>query len=111
MSSIERNHPYLSFLAVAPANQRKEILRTSSNGQIQCLCECAYNILQGQVPTSPQHKRELKKYRKLIYTLVDKRVPYTKKKSQLQQSGGFLPALIAPVVAALVAGIVDRYGK
>lgn len=108
MSRIESNVPFLQFLASAKPTQRKEVIRTASDQQVNCLCECALNVLRGKPDLTAREREVLRRHKRLIYTLVDKKVGAKKKKQVLQQSGGFLPALITPIVGAILGGLIDR---
>ena len=66
------------------------------------LKEMAKNVLAGNVPMTPEHKKQLSRYKKALRLLATQ----TKRKSRIrriiQQSGrGFLPALIPLVITAI----------
>jgi hypothetical protein len=110
MSLLQKYEPFLRFIssATTPPKQRTEVIRRATDNQVDAICECAYNVLHNAVPVTPSHKKKLKRFKNKIYTLADKKVPISKRRRQLQQSGGFLPALIAPVVSALLGGLIDH---
>ena len=84
--------------------QRKEVFKTASRDQILALCECSHNALYGRLPLSPAEKEKLKKHKALVRHLADSNISWRKKKDTLSQKGGgaFIPALLGPVLAALV---------
>ena len=45
---------------------RKAILANADADLICALAECAYNILKGNVPLTPTHRRRLKELRELV---------------------------------------------
>jgi hypothetical protein len=108
---LSDNAAFLRLAASTPINalQQKHLLRTASREQIEAICECAYNILRKNVPLSGRQEGQLRKYRQVVYKLVDKRLPVTKRKKLIvQQTGGFLPALLAPVIGAILGAVTDR---
>ena len=73
---------------------------TSSPEVIRTLCECALNVLKGNVPLTAHQKTKLRKHKKRLRTLVNKKVSLKKKRSVLQ-TGGFLGVLLKPVLSVL----------
>ena len=67
---------------------------------MNCICECAKNVLDGNVDLSALHKRTLKRHRALLHKLVLKKTSMRNKKKILQ-TGGFLGALLGPIVQVL----------
>ncbi len=103
MSERLKDHaPYLHVLVNGTAQQREGILRGAKKQLIYCLCECALNVLQGNVILTPEAKSKLSKHKRLLRELADKKIPVTrKKKLLLTQKGGWVTALIAPILRAL----------
>ena len=67
---------------------------------VHCVCECAKNILKGNVPLSKGQKIKLKQRRSKLRQLVKRKVSLKKKKAIIQ-SGGFLGAILGPIVSIL----------
>ena len=67
---------------------------------VDCACECAHNILKGKVPLTKTQRNSLIKRKSKLRQLV-KRKTSIKKKKQIIQSGGFLSALLGPIVCVL----------
>jgi hypothetical protein len=112
MSKLLRsNIPFLQNLTTATPAQRKKIIENASAEEIKCLTEIAMNITHGHFPVSDQHFERLKKHKHTIRQLAKKSIPHKAKKIILNQKGGFLPVLIAPVLAALgsIAGRLISY--
>ena len=83
----------LSLLAQAKPCMCKAIIGAADRDLITCLCECAQNILNGNVPLSKAHLKRLHQYRMDMHKLAKKRTAkHTKKK--ILQKGGFLAALL-----------------
>ena len=100
---MRKNAHFLSTLERANRKQQKGIIEGANNELIHCLCECAVNILKGNVPLSLSQKRKLSQSKKHLRSLADKTVSIPKKKKLLVQKGGFLPALIGPILGALAS--------
>ena len=81
------------------AKLRKAILEHADPELIKALCECAHNILQGNVQMTPLEKTRLRKYKSKLRLIARKNVSVKQKRLKLQQTGGFLPALLAPLAA------------
>ncbi len=102
MSLNVRNHAdFLKVLAHCSAKQRKAILHNVSPKLLKCLCECSLNILKGNVKLTLSQKRHLSRHKQMLRTLADRKTPVKKKKQLLVQKGGFLPALLTPILTTL----------
>ncbi len=94
--------PYLQVLAKGNATQRQGILNGASRELIFCLCECALNVLNGNVPLSSSQKKKLSKHKLRLRQLVKKNTSISKKKRLLKyQKGGWVSALLGPVLGVL----------
>ena len=67
---------------------------------VYCICDCVFNVLQGNIPVNEEEKNRLKRHRHFLRKLVNEKTSY-KEKKRLIQRGGFLGALI-PILAGLV---------
>ena len=81
---------------------RKAILEHADPELIRALSECAHNILRGNVKMTPREKTRLRKYQTKLRLIARKNVSVKQKRRNLQQTGGFLPALLAPLAASVV---------
>ena len=73
--------------------------------------ECALNLLHGNVKFSDCTKRKLRKYRRQLRTVVDRRVPLARKKKLIIQRDGILVPLLTAVVSTLAALIYESLKK
>lgn len=105
---LARNVDFLKVLAKAPPKQRQAIIGTANSDLILCLCECALNLLNGNIKISDSVLRKLQRHKNSLRNLADRKVPKAEKITVLQQKGGFLPALIAPVLGILGQLLVDN---
>ena len=93
--------PTLKLLNRYSSAQKKRWLkRNLDNKLIVCLCECAKNLLRGNVPLSTKQRKALSKRKQALRKLSDKKISL-KSKRRLIQTGGFLGALLGPIVSIL----------
>jgi hypothetical protein len=105
----ERVRRHLSTLRrVRRMNERdrREFVRRCDGQLVDCMCECAKNVLKGRVPLSQRQLKKLRQWKKSLRILSTKR-PSLKAKKKLLQSGGFLGALLTPVLSFL-GGLVSQ---
>jgi hypothetical protein len=95
----------LKILRDAKPALRKQILNKCNKEFVKCLCECAHNVLKGNVPLTPAQKQKLSRHKKNLRQLALKKTAVTKKKKILQ-SGGFLGALLTPILS-LLGGLLN----
>ena len=98
---LHKHAPYLHVLAKGTHKQRHGIIQGANKEFMKCLCECALNVLNGNVPLKPADKKKLKKYKHQLRSLTNRKFSSQKKKKTLSQKGGFLGALLTPVLSAL----------
>lgn len=84
--------------------QRLLLLRKADSRTIRCICECALNILLGNVALSKKEKDHLRRYAVVLRQLADRKKTKEKKKKILVQHGGgaFLPALLLPIITTVI---------
>jgi len=73
---------------------------------LECISECAKNILRGNVQLSAKQKRALRRNRQNLRRLSIKKTSL-KKNRQIIQNGGFLGAIIAPILATLGGSLLS----
>ena len=100
-SRIERFAPTLRLLHGYNSKQKKRWIKKNLDSEfVYCLCECAKNLLKGNVPLTLAQKKSLSRRKKELRELARKKVNL-KKKKQIVQSGGFLGALLGPIISVL----------
>lgn len=97
----------LKKLAKCSAKERKALLAKGGKPLQLCLRECAINILKGNVHLSKSQFKRLKKYKNKLRDLSKKNTS-TKKRLHIEQRGGFLPLLLAPIVGSLLGGLLKK---
>ena len=99
--TLKKFTPYLRVLQKSSPKVRKALMKKHCSPEfIKCICECSKNVLVGNVALSPEHKRRLKRYKRSLRKLALKKTSLATKK-KIVQSGGFLGALLGPIVKVL----------
>jgi hypothetical protein len=91
------------------SDMHKHIKRKADGSLVDCLCECADNILRDNVPLTKLQKEKLKRNKAGLRALTKKSVSLKQKKAILQK-GGFLGSLLAPI-ASVVAPLLSTLFK
>jgi hypothetical protein len=98
---LRRFAPLLNSLFKASAINRKAFLKKHCNEDfINCIAECVHNILKGNVKLSAPQKSKLSRRKKLMRKLILRKTS-SKNKKKIIQSGGFLGAILGPIVKVL----------
>ena len=93
--------PKLKSLAKCTHVRKEKWVQENLDEDLLCvLCDCSLNILSGNVKLQPRQKKSLEKHKERLRILADKKIPL-KRKKVLIQDGGFLAAILGPIVSAL----------
>jgi hypothetical protein len=108
--TLRRNAPLLKAIAKATPAVRKRIVSTHCNPSfIECICQCARNVIKGNIPLTPAQLNALRRKKKALKQLVLKKTSLAKKR-KLIQSGGFLGALLPPIISVLGSLLGSVFG-
>ena len=89
-------------------NVAKSLIKSAPKDLIDSLCECGFNILHGSVPLTPRQHRNLMKYKTPLRNLCDKSKGCSvKRRKTILQKGGFLGALLKPVLGVLASTLLN----
>ncbi len=103
---LKKHIDLLKILKKANPQQRKALLQSCEKGLICCLCECIKNVLLGNVKISKAKHNVLAEHAVVLRKLSDRKTNIDQKRNLLVQKGGFLPALLAPVLA-IAGGLIS----
>lgn len=99
--TLKRHAAFLRLLAKATPKTRKAMLKSNCTKDfIKCISELARNTLKGNVDLSPAQLDSLRRRKQTLRAISLKKTSLRKKR-KLIQSGGFLGALIGPVISIL----------
>ncbi len=101
-----KHKDYLTLLSKTKnTSARKKLIDAGDKGQIGAVSECIKNIIEGNVPLSRDHLRQLQRYKTVLRKLAKKcskqRNPTRYRQKLLKQHGGFLPMLMPLAISAL----------
>jgi hypothetical protein len=94
--------PQLKKIKKADVKTKRKMIKSYDKGKIDCLCECALNVLKGHVPLKQRQSDCLRRHKRILKKLILKKTPI-KQKKKILQTGGFLGALLTPVLSFLAS--------
>lgn len=106
MSLSKEQLDQLQLLQICPKKLRKDLLKRVPSSCIKTICECALNVLEGNIPLSQQQKICLRKHKNTLRRLSNKKGPLFKKRKLIIQKGGFLNVLL-PAAISLITGLLN----
>ena len=108
---VAKHRDCLKFLTNADTKLRKAIIDACDKDLVYCICECIQNVLKANVPVPLKTVERLKPYKNTMFKVVNKRINVRQKKKLLNQNGGFLPILLAPllgIIGTLVGDVIAK---
>lgn len=107
MTCLRKDRALLEALIHATPKERKAFLKVCDVSRIHTICECAYNVLRGNVPLSDKRKKSLSNHKKFLRKIVKRNEGWAKKRKYLVQHGGgiFIPLLLSTVLQAVLNNI------
>lgn len=104
---VKTHQPLLRALHILKPKYRRILLKACQEEEINFICECIHNVLQGKIPLHPQEKSKLGKYKNILRTLLRKgRKHMTRKNIIIQKGGSFLPIILGAVLSTLVNSLL-----
>lgn len=103
---LERNISLLDLLAKTTKAQRNALINTATKDQLQCICDCASNILNENVQLTPEELKKLRRFQGKLRYLANSDDKIENKKVVIQ-NGGFLPVLLTPILSAAASILTD----
>lgn len=102
--AVKNNIALLRALVLMKPKQRTAVLKAADKELILSVCECALNLLKGNISVSAQQKQKLGRFKNILRRLVKKGEGFKSKKKYLVQKGGgvFLPILLSAVLQAIL---------
>jgi len=92
--------PVLKRIRKLGDRAKKEYIRKCDREFVDCVSECAKNVIKGNVPLTDRQMTNLRRKRHDLRALSKKKTSLRHKRKILQK-GGFLSALLPPVLAVL----------
>ena len=85
---------------------RRRILREGGKPLMRALREISYNVLKGKLLLTSKQLTRLKKHKKCVRLVANKNTS-DQTRAKIAQKGGFVGALIAPLLPGLVGPTVN----
>jgi len=86
----------------------KDLLSSLLNEDlVHCVGECACNILKGNVSLTKTQKRKLARHKEAVRSVASKNIS-TLKKKKIIQKGGFLSALLGPLIGSVLMPLAQK---
>ena len=104
MALLRKHCHLLRTLSKSKPALTRAIIEKGDKELIRAISEIALNTLKGNVKLNNTQSRKLKRYRKHLHLLANRRTSLLNKKKALQK-GGIVPALLA-AVTPLIAGLI-----
>ena len=92
------------------ASRRSRLLVEGGPKLQRALREIAFNLLKGNVTLSKAQLSRLRQHKKGVRALARKNTPL-RTRLKVEQRGGFLSALIAPVLTSLASSVISRLSR
>lgn len=81
----------------------KALLKACGEEEINCICECIFNILNGEIPLKEKDKCKLRKHKTVLRKLVTKGKKIPRKRIIVQEGGAFLPIILGSILSSLLS--------
>lgn len=108
-----RNRTFLQSLSKSVKKKHqseiKNLLQNATWDQLNSITEVIQNTLKGNISYSPHQKKQLLPHKDTIRELGKIKLSKSKRKKLLQQRGGFLPTILAPVLIAIASELASKY--
>jgi len=105
---IRQYLPVLKQIARMRDSARRTYLKNCDRRLIDCISECAKNVLKNNVPLKESQYKRLRRQKKNVRALASKRTSLKRKRQIVQQRGGFLSTLLVPAITALGSILAGR---
>ena len=107
---LRQNAHLLLHLNKCNTKFHRKIIRIADRNLIHLFTEILFNIDRGNIPLNSSQLKTVKKFNKAA-KLILKRSTSIESKKRLLQKGGFIPALIAPIIGFLGSLIGNAISK
>jgi len=97
---VRKYMPVLKRITKLGEKAKRDYVRKCDKEFLDCISECAKNVIKGNVPLTDRQKTKLRRSRNDLRALSVKKTS-SRKKRRILQKGGFLGALLPPVLAVL----------
>lgn len=89
-----------TLCGIRTAAKRRDLIERGGGRMQNLLRQLAVNLLKGNIPLTPSQLKKLKKYKRVIRRLADRRTSAANRKRITQSGGGFM-AMLPLAISAL----------
>lgn len=105
---LKRNVALLKILRkTRTVPQRNAVLGGADRDLICCIIDCLHNVQNGNIKISPTERKKLIRFKSTVKELLKGKGGVQVKKKLLIQKGGFLPALLGPILG-IATGLISE---
>ena len=83
---IKQQGQFLKLVVHTTPAQRKALLQTITRQQLKAVCQIAYNILRFTIKLNSSEKARLKRHKRFVHLLGNKKIGYFQKKEAIGQN-------------------------
>jgi len=98
---VRKYLPVLRRINKLGEKAKRNFVRKCDRGFLDCIRECAKNVLKGNVPLTDRQMTKLRRSRKDLRALSIGKTTLRNKCRRILQKGGFLNALLPPTLGVL----------
>jgi len=106
---MRRFLPVLKRINKLGDKAKRQYVKKCNKEFIECISECAKNVLRGNVPLTAQQNTKLRRNKQNLRALSIKKTSLRKKR-RIVQKGGFLGAILTPVLS-LLGGLISNAAR
>ena len=109
--NVLKRKEILNLVATTKSRKRREgLVNLATGDEIRAIAEIVHNLLKGNVPLNADCLARLKRHKKQLRLLSQKRYPVREKRELIKQTGGIWASLI-PVAVSTVASLLGGLKK
>jgi len=97
---MRRFLPVLKRINKLGDKAKKQYVKKCNKEFVDCISECAKNVLRGNVPLTARQNAEVRRNKHNLRALSIKKTSLRKKR-RIIQKGGFLVAVLTPILSIL----------
>jgi len=111
--NIRESYPYLIVLSESLKNKKLRKALVENPKLLSGLTELILNLLQENIPLTPQQRKNLRQYQRELLTLVRKEVSSKHKTKALsgQRGDGFLSTVLSVGLPVLASWLMKKHGR
>lgn len=104
--SLHTYKDLLTALYKLKPKYRIALLKSCNEDEINCICECIHNVLQGKIPLEEKKKKKLVKFKGILRKLLRKGTNKLRKSIIIQKGGAFLPIILGTILSSLLGSVI-----